>query len=80
MRETGGRHGVKTPAVTKVTLNLPQDVLAAVEEMASHRGLSQTQVVIRAVSTEKFMFDLLQDGSKIFVEHRDGRSTELKFP
>lgn len=63
----------------KVSMNLPRQIVAAVEELAHRRGTTKTEVVRRAISTEKFLQDQIDRKAKILIEDSDDRVRELIF-
>lgn len=55
----------------KTTVNLPDDAIKAIREIAQRRGTTMTEVIRQAIATEKFLFDTMQEGGKVLVEDRD---------
>lgn len=55
----------------KTTVNLPDDAIKAIREIAERRGTTMTEVIRQAIATEKFLFDTVQEGGKVLVEDRD---------
>jgi hypothetical protein len=67
---------MKTPAVSKkgpvkISANLSQEVLDALRNIAKTQGISMTEALRRAISTEKFLLDQVQANSKILIEDKD---------
>lgn len=54
--------------VVKLSVNLPADVVEALREMAQRENTTLTEALRRSVSTQKFVADAVQNGSKILVE------------
>lgn len=65
--------------VVKLTVNLAEDVAQALKEMADRRGISITEAVRRAISTEKFIEDETAAGSKVLVEDKDKTIRQVVF-
>ena len=61
----------------KVTANLPDAAVKALQEMAAERGSSMTEILRQAISTEKFLQDEMKDGAKILVQHKKKGTREL---
>jgi hypothetical protein len=57
--------------VVKVTANLPLPVFDALQEIARKRGISMTEALRQAISTEKFVEDVLDRGDTIMVENKE---------
>jgi predicted transcriptional regulator len=56
---------------TKVTFNLPTEVLAALKQLAAERQTTVTSVLRSAISTEVFLSEKVRSGAKILVEGPD---------
>jgi hypothetical protein len=67
-------------AVKKVTVNLPDGDLATLKRLAEDRGISVTQALRQAISTERFLTDETeQKGYKLILEKEgDRREVILK--
>jgi predicted transcriptional regulator len=66
-------------AVRKVTVNLSDETIKDLKEVADKRGISLTEVIRRAIATEKFVQDEREEGGKILVEKPGGRVREVEF-
>lgn len=75
MNATGTGRNVK-----KVRLNadLAPDVAKALEDLASTQGISLSEAVRRAISTESFLQRQRSAGGKVLLEE-DGKLKELVF-
>jgi hypothetical protein len=62
----------------KVTVNLGEEAVAAIDFIASERGITFVEALRRAIATEKFMTDETRAGNKILVK-RGGRMSEILF-
>ncbi len=56
--------------IVKTSMNLPQESLDTLRELAVQTGTSMTEVVRRAVATEKFLRDTSAEGSKILIKDK----------
>jgi predicted transcriptional regulator len=61
----------------KTSVNLSDDAVNALREVAKERNTTMTEVLRHAVSLEKFVHDETKQGSKILVEKSDGNFREL---
>lgn len=61
----------------KVTVNLPRKVVEALEEIANAKGITKTEALRRAISTEKFLVDEVEAGNKILLEGKDRKLREV---
>ena len=66
-------------AVKKVTVNLSDETIRDLREVADKRGITLTEAIRRAIATEKFVQDERDEGSKILVEKPGGRVREVEF-
>lgn len=62
--------------VTKVSMNLNDEVLEALRELANRDGLTLTEVTRRAISTWKFLDDAQRSGRAVLL--RDPQSGETE--
>ena len=61
---------------TKISMNLNDEVLDALREMADRDGLTLTEVTRRAISTLKFLSDAQREGRSVLL--RDPASGETE--
>jgi predicted transcriptional regulator len=61
----------------KTSVNLSDDAVEALRQVAKERNTTMTEVLRHAVSLEKFVHDESRKGSKILVEKPDGNFREL---
>ncbi len=66
-------------AQVKTSLNLPEQSIDTLKELAEATGVSMAEVVRRSVETEKFLRDSVQEGSKILIKDKDNSLRELIF-
>jgi hypothetical protein len=60
-----------TTNYVKTSLNLPQNAVDALQELAQARGTTLAQVVRQAIATEKFLHDTVEGGGKVLIEDKD---------
>jgi hypothetical protein len=65
--------------VIKQSVNLQRDVVDAIKQMASGRGLTMTEVIRDAIGTEKFIYDQKLQGAKVLIEYPDGKIIQVVF-
>lgn len=63
--------------VTRVTVNLPADLIESLKKEASKRGISVTEAIRRGLETELFLNDQESAGSKILLEKEDSSIVQL---
>lgn len=64
----------------KVSLNVPEDLLAKVRELKKRRGTStMTAVFLHAISDAKFFSDAVKNGGKIIIEDKRGKMHEVVY-
>ena len=66
-------------AQIKTSLNLPEQSIDTLKELAEATGVSMAEVVRRSVETEKFLRDSVEEGSKILIKDKDNSLRELIF-
>ena len=52
----------------KLTVNLSDEAVTALEAISAQRGVSVTEVLRQAIASEKFLNDEVSKGAKILVE------------
>lgn len=66
----------QTQAV-KTSVNLPQDAIEALREIADDRGTTVAEVIRRAIWVEKYLHDETRKGAKVLIEDDQHRLKEL---
>ena len=61
------------PDVTKVTVNMLNTTLQALEAIAKERGITKTDAIQQLIKYNKFMLDQEEENAKILIERPDGR-------
>lgn len=72
-------HAQARPGTVKVTVNLPEDMAAALRELAESQGKTFTQVLKEAIALKLFVSDLLRQGAKLLVEYKDKTVERIVF-
>ena len=67
------------PSMTKVTVNLPSEAVAALRELAEKRKTTMTEVLRSAIVTEKFLSEKSSAGAKILVQEKDNSVKQVVF-
>ncbi len=65
--------------IYKTTVNLPEESIQALEEIASRRGTSLSAVIRSAIATEKYFSDAKKSGAKILIEEKDKSMKQVIF-
>ena len=63
----------------KVSINLPSDTLDAIRKISEHRSLTMTDAIRRAIATESYIEDEIENGGTILVKKPDGTYKEVIF-
>ncbi len=63
--------------IVKTSINLPQESVDAVRKMAQKAGTSMAEIVRRAISTDKFIHDAVDEGSLILIKDKDNSMRQL---
>jgi hypothetical protein len=63
----------------KLTLRLAPDVRVALDWLAAKRGVTLSEVIRHAISTEKFLAEEVDRGNSILIEEKGGRIKQLVF-
>ncbi len=60
--------------IVRTSMNLPEESISTLRQLASDTGSSMAEVVRRAVATEKFLRDTSASGSKILIKDKGNDS------
>jgi predicted transcriptional regulator len=63
----------------KTSVNLPDETIDALRELAEKRQTTLTEVLRQAVSTEKFFDTTITRGGKILIEEPDKKQKQVIF-
>ena len=66
--------------VVKISVNLPEDAVAAVNDIAARRHITKTEVLRRGISLEKFLEDERDKGAFTLLVDRGGKTQQIVFP
>ena len=67
-RPPSGEEGAKPMSFTKISVNLSEEVLQALREMAQRDNITMTEALRRSISTQKFLDDEQRAGKLILIE------------
>jgi hypothetical protein len=65
--------------VYKTSVNLTEEAVAALREIAEKRGQTMADVIRHAIATEKFVHETTSTGGKILVEGKDRQIRQVIF-
>lgn len=69
-----GRPGAERDRLVRLNVNLNHETADAIKELAEERGISVTEAVRRAISLYKYVEDQTNEGRKIQVADRSGKT------
>jgi Ribbon-helix-helix protein, copG family len=69
-----------SPAIARVSINLPLKVWEALEEMAKCDQITRTEALRRSISTELYMWKARRSGAQVLVEQPDKSVVSVVFP
>jgi hypothetical protein len=61
----------------KISANLPAAVVKTLKQVAKLKGTSMTEVLRHAISLEAFLLEKEREGSKIILEEKNQKKTQL---
>lgn len=67
------------PATRKVTVNLPEETISRIQAIANRHGLSMTEAIRRAIITESYIDEQIEEGSKVLIQKPDNTYREVVF-
>jgi hypothetical protein len=63
--------------IYKTSVNLPQESVDALKEIAQQKGMTLSEALRQAISTEKFFQDTQSQGGKILTQLPDGSIRQI---
>lgn len=70
---------IMTDEVTKVSVNLPSELVEQIKVLAAKRRTTVTEVFCSALSTAKYLSERVDEGAKILLEDKDKSIKQLVF-
>ncbi|HUF23399.1 MAG TPA: ribbon-helix-helix protein, CopG family [Vicinamibacterales bacterium] len=67
----------RTMGTIKTSVNLPEETVDALREISEESGSSMAEVLRRAISTEKYLYDTVREGGKILIQDKNKNMKEL---
>lgn len=64
-------------AVVRTTVNLSEEAVMSLREMADARGIPIAEVIRRAISLQKFVDDISKSGGKVLIQDGEREVREL---
>lgn len=64
---------------TKLTVNLPDQTVEAIQEIARKRGTTVTEALRQAIESQRFFQDEVDNGSKLLIKSPDESYREILF-
>jgi predicted transcriptional regulator len=63
----------------KMSVNLPDEAVENLREIAEKNGITLTAALRQAISNEKFLDEQLKDNSKLLIEDKDKSIRQVVF-
>lgn len=67
------------PKPKRMSISLPADSAAQLDFLATKQGISQNEAIRKAIATEAYLYEAIQEGSSIYIEKSDGKMMEVVF-
>jgi predicted transcriptional regulator len=64
---------------TKVTVNLPDETVQAIKDIASKNGTTVTEALRQAIESRRFLEDEVDSGNKLLIKAPDQSLREIVF-
>jgi Ribbon-helix-helix protein, copG family len=71
------RIGESLMGYAKLSVNLSDDLLQVLQELATARGTTQTEVLRQAISTEAMLQEAVNQGSRVLIQDPKGRMRQV---
>lgn len=65
----------------KITINLPEETVRAIKQIASERQISQTEALRQMVDNQRFLYGEIKNGGKVLIRRPNETAVaEVIFP
>jgi len=64
---------------TKITVNLPDNTVSSLKEIAESRGITVTEALRQTIESQQFLDNEIQRGGKVLVEKPDQTTRQIIF-
>jgi predicted transcriptional regulator len=64
---------------TKVTVNLPDETVQAIKDIAAKNGTTMTEALRQAIEGRRFLEDEVDNGNKLLIKSPDQSLREIVF-
>lgn len=64
---------------TKVTVNLPDETVNNLKEIAQNRGITVTEALRQTIESQQFLDNEIQRGGKVLIENPDRTTQQIIF-
>ena len=64
---------------TKVTVNLPDQTVEAIQEIARKRGTTVTEALKQVIENQRFLQEEVEGGNKVLIKNPDQSYREVLF-
>ena len=61
----------------KISANLPKDAFDALKQLSEKKGVSMTEILRRAIGTEKLLNDTVDSNGKVLIEEANKRVRQV---
>jgi len=68
-----------TSGTEKITVRLTEAQIEKLKKLANSQGITATAALQRAIETENYIRDEIEQGSKILVQHKNKEIHQLVF-
>ena len=79
IRATNDQNPPKKNQAIRTTISLSADAVEKLDWLAGLQGISRNDAIRRAIATESYIREALQNGSKILIQKSDKSIQELVF-
>lgn len=63
----------------RVSVNLPENIVETLKQLAARDSITMTEVIRKAIMTEKLLSDEIKNGNKILIEDQSKKFRQLIF-
>jgi metal-responsive CopG/Arc/MetJ family transcriptional regulator len=78
-QESDQKHPTRAPTTKRMSITLSSDIAQMVETLSQEMGISQNEVLRKAIASEIYFYNEIKSGSKVLIQKADKEIREVVF-
>lgn len=78
-RKIEARNSANASGTKRLSFSFPPETARYLEELAEGQGITQNEVLRKALATEHYLYNEIKRGAKVFLQNSDEQMREVVF-